>query len=249
MQWSYNQVLAFAKKSSSKKVAQSSSRFFKSGKGEYGEGMKFLGVRAADQTKIAKQCMQVSQATRKKMLTSEWHEIKLIGLRLMVLLYQEKAKQSRASAAKIYKEYLGYFPHINNWDLVDVSCHKVIGPELEEKSRKVLYKWARSRNMWVRRISMVSTWHFIRMGELDDCFSLAELLLGDSHDLMHKAVGWMLREAGKKDRKRLNRFLDKYAPTMPRVTLRYAIERHTEGRRKIYLAAKKKQGDKSPCSS
>jgi len=234
---SFHQIIGLAREVSCSRFAQSSGRFFKSGKGEYGEGMQFLGIRAADQTKVAAECLGITPATREKLLQSKWHELKLICLRSMVLLYQNELKNDPRAAAQIYHEYVSYFSYIDNWDLVDVSCHKIIGPHLANRSRRVLYRWAKSKNMWVRRISMVSCWYFIRQGDLEDCFALAEMHLGDSHDLMHKAVGWMLREAGKKDRKQLNLFLDQFARTMPRTTLRYALERHAPAIRKKYMLA------------
>jgi 3-methyladenine DNA glycosylase AlkD len=200
--------------------------------------MQVLGVRAAILRKIAKENLHLSKATRRKLVSSPYHEANLLALHILVYLYEENAKKSKSAATSVYKEYLSYFPQITNWDLVDLSCHKIVGPELLNKSKAVLGKWAKSRNMWVRRIAMVSTLHLIKRGQLDDCFELAQMLLRDKHDLMHKATGWMLREAGKIDRKRLNEFLQKHAPHMARVTLRYAIERHSPAQRKKFLKIK-----------
>ena len=235
MNSTYKDVLAFAKKHSHPIVAVGAGRYFKSGKGEYGEGMQFLGLRAAQQKDLAAEFIDVRKSVRKELLSSKWHELKLIALRMLVLLYAQKNKQGSVEATKIYREYVSYFPYINNWDLVDVSSYKIVGPELLDSDRSVLYKWANSKNMWVRRISIVSTLHFIKRGDLTDCFALAEYLLDDSHDLMHKAVGWMLREVGKQNIEVEKHFILKNYTKMPRMMLRYAIEKFPDTERKKYL--------------
>ncbi len=139
---------------------------------------------------------------------------------------------------QIYRYYVRQFKHINNWDLVDTTCHKIVGAYLYDRDRKVLYKWARSKNLWTRRISVISTFWFINQNDLDDSYQLARILLHDKHDLIHKAVGWVLRECGKKDFTRLERFIDENASSMPRTMLRYAIEKFPEKKRLSVLKGK-----------
>ncbi len=208
-------------------------RFFKTGKGQYGEGDKFIGVTVPDQRKVAKDFLSLPLLEVKKLLISPIHEHRLTALIILVYQYQEGNVQIKD---KIFKFYLLNTSRINNWDLVDCSCRDIVGEHLQKSDRKILYQLARSKNLWERRIAMVSTWAYIRHGDLKDTFAIAELLLSDTHDLIHKAIGWMLREAGKKDKKALQSFLDRHVSMMPRTTLRYAIEKFSPSVRKMYLS-------------
>lgn len=221
------------RKKADKSVAENSKRFFKTGKGEYAEGDKFLGVTVPDLRRIAKKHHHLDLDTIKESLTSEFHEIRLCGFILLVNQY-EKTKNDTV-LDRLYKTYVGNFRYLNNWDLVDVTCYKIVGPHLENSDRKDLYKWARSKNLWERRVAIISTFYYIKKNDLNDAYKISEILLNDEHDLMHKAVGWMLRECGKKDQERLEKFILKHVKEMPRTMLRYAIEKFPEARRKQIL--------------
>ena len=178
-----------------KQIAKNSLRFFKTGKGEYGYGDLFLGVKVPKIRSIAKKHTDISIMDMKKLISSKYHEERLLGLIILVNKYSKnKDKKTRN---QLYKIYVSSFKYINNWDLVDVTCLHVIGKHLIDKDRSILYSWAKSDDLWTRRIAMISTFWFIRKNDLDDTFKIAEILLHDTHDLIHKAVGWMLREAGK----------------------------------------------------
>ena len=213
-------------------------RYFKMGAGEYGEGDVFLGVRMGQVFAIAKELIDMTPAQIEKLLGSRFHEARAGAMSVM-------DKQGRRNATpderrkELFDLYLRRHDRINNWDLVDLGAPYVIGRWLFDKPRDLLYKLARSKNVWERRTAIVSTAYFVRNGDVDDTFKIAEQLLNDEHDLIHKAAGGWLREAGRKDRARLLRFLDEHAPTMPRTALRYAIEHLDERRRKQYLGAKK----------
>lgn len=197
-------------------------RYFKTGKGAYGEGDIFIGVRVPVVRKIASKYNELALAEIERLLESPVHEHRTAALVIMV----NKAKQENSEQLdKLYSLYLKRTDRINNWDLVDISCPNIVGRYLFDKPRQPLYKLAQSKDLWERRIAIISTAYFIRNGQNDDTFKLADILMGDSHDLIHKAVGWMLREAGKKDEARLKLFLDKNASTMPRTMLRYSIEK------------------------
>jgi len=216
-----------------KEIAQHSLRFFKTDKGEYGHGDLFLGVRAPKIRLIAKKHIDISITDMKTLIQSKYHEERFLGLIILVNKYAKtKDKKNRN---QLYKIYVSSFKHINNWNLVDVTCPHVTGKHLIDKDRTILYKWAKSEDLWTKRIAMVSTFSFIRKNDLEDTFKIAEILLHDEHDLIHKAVGWMLREAGKRDLKREETFLKKYYKTMPRTMLRYAIEKFPETKRQKYL--------------
>lgn len=197
-------------------------RFFKTGKGQYGEGDIFIGVRVPVVRSIAKQFIDLSLTEIENLLESPIHEHRLVAL--IILTYQIK-KADQATSEAIYRFYLKRTDRINNWDLVDVSCRDIVGRYLTDKDRRILYRLAGSSSIWERRIAIVSTWWFIRQGQLEDTFKLASILLQDKHDLIQKAVGWMLREAGKKDEQGLLLFLENNAHLMPRTMLRYSIER------------------------
>ena len=216
-----------------KEIAQHSLRFFKTDKGEYGHGDIFLGIRAPKIRLIAKKHIDISITDMKTLIQSKYHEERFLGLIILVNKYAKtKDKKNRN---QLYKIYVSSFKYINNWNLVDVTCPHVTGKHLIDKDRTILYKWAKSEDLWAKRIAMVSTFSFIRKNDLEDTFKIAEILLHDEHDLIHKAVGWMLREAGKRDLKREETFLKKYYKTMPRTMLRYAIEKFPETKRQKYL--------------
>ena len=216
-----------------KEIAQHSLRFFKTGKGEYGYGDIFLGVRAPKIRLIAKKHIDISIADMKTLIQSKYHEERLLGLIILVNKYSKN--RDKKTRNQLYKIYVSSFKYINNWDLVDVTCPHVIGKHLMDKDRSILYAWAKTEDLWTKRIAIVSTHCFIRKNELKDTFKIAEILLHDTHDLIHKAVGWMLREAGKRDIEKEEDFLKKHYRTMPRTMLRYAIERFPEPKRQKYL--------------
>lgn len=207
-------------------------RYFKTGPGQYGEGDKFLGLNVPDLRKVAREFRALPLAGLRELLQSKWHEERLLAL--VILVDQYGGGDAKARAA-IYKLYLASTSRINNWDLVDCSAPQIVGGHLEQRSRKPLYRLVKSKSVWERRIAILATYHLIRLGEFDDTFALTESLLGDKHDLMHKAAGWMLREVGKRDRAALEKFLRKHASKMPRTMLRYAIERFPEKTRRKYL--------------
>ncbi|MFH1802682.1 MAG: DNA alkylation repair protein [archaeon] len=204
-------------------------RYFKTGKGQYGEGDIFLGVTVPEIRAIAKKYKDLPLEEIKSLLTSKIHEERLTALLLLVHLYQKNPDK------KFVDLYLSNTKYINNWDLVDLTSHKILGHYLENKPRDILYNLAKSTSLWERRISIISTFYFIPKKDFKDALALAEILLHDKHDLMHKAVGWVLREIGKKDLPTLQIFLKKYYKTMPRTMLRYAIEKFPEEERKKYL--------------
>jgi len=206
--------------------------FFKTGKGEYGEGDRFLGIRVPVLRKCIPEYRGVELGETVRLLRSRWHEARLLALLMLVDRYR---RGSPADQREIYRAYMNNTAHINNWDLVDLSAQHVVGAHLFERSRKPLYRLARSRYLWERRISIVSTFHFIGRGEYFESIALAEVLVGDEHDLIHKAVGWVLREVGKRDLCVEEEFLRRHHRTMPRTMLRYAIERFPERKRQAYL--------------
>ena len=207
-------------------------RFFKCGAGEYGEGDRFLGVVVPDVRAVAKKNMFASLPEVEGLLESQWHEVRLCGLLILV------GKCRKSVPKEILDFYLAHTDRINNWDLVDLSAPAIVGMRMRQnpQERGLLYSLAESGLLWKQRIAMVSTLTLIRNGEFDDTYALAIKLMGHKHDLMRKAVGWMLREAGKRDQRRLELFLDEYATSMPRTMLRYAIEKFPEPLRKHYLA-------------
>lgn len=219
-------------------------RYFKSGKGEYAEGDRFIGVRMGEVFALAKKYSDMPLSEIEKLLESPVHEARVGAVSIMD--FQARDRKVTANRRKeLFDLYLRRHDRINNWDLVDRSAPYVVGGYLADRPRKILYQLARSKNIWERRTAIVSTYYFVRQGQVDDTFKIAELLLGDPEDLIHKAAGGWLREAGKKDRVRLIRFLDKHAATMPRTFLRYAIERLDKKERDRYLKMKtNSKGDK-----
>lgn len=215
--------------------AKANAWFFKSGKGEYGESDKFLGLTMPEQREIVKTFKGLSLADIKKLLDSKFHEERMIGLLFLVQIYETGDSKVKKG---IFDYYIKNKKAINNWDLVDVTTPRIVGNYLKDKNKKLLYSFARRGNLWERRIAILATFAFIREGNLDDSLKISKILLSDSEDLIHKANGWMLREVGKRDMNRLEKFLIENIKKMPRTTLRYAIERFPEKKRKEYLNKK-----------
>ncbi|KAA6342720.1 hypothetical protein EZS27_009558 [termite gut metagenome] len=212
-------------------------KFFKTGKGQYGEGDKFLGVIVPNTRLVAKKYKDESFETLAELLQSEWHECRLCALLMLVERFKKSDEEGRSC---IYNFYLSQTKRINNWDLVDLSAPNIVGTYLLDKSRDNLYSLAASLLLWDQRIAIVSTITLIKNNDFIDIIRLSEILLNHKHDLMHKAVGWMLREMGKKDNDLLVQFLEKHAAVMPRTMLRYAIEKFEEEERRYYMGLKKK---------
>ena len=232
MRLALTQLKKELKKISSPRQAKILQRFFKTGKGEYGEGDIFLGIKVPEQRKVADKFQELSLKDIEKLLNSKIHEYRMSALFILIKQYEKADEEYKK---EIFNFYLKNTKNINNWDLVDLSAPKIVGDYLLNKPRKILYKLARSSNLWERRIVIISTWIFIKNNEFDDTLKIAKILLNDKHDLIHKAVGWMLREVGKRDQKIEEEFLKKYYLKMPRTMLRYAIERFNEKKRKFYL--------------
>lgn len=210
-------------------------RFFKTGKGEYAEGDLFWGLTAPQMREIAKKFY--TQATfddLHELLQHPYHDARSAAF-VMLSLQFAKAKKDPAAQKAIFEFYIAHLPCANNWDLVDISAPKISGPYLHGKDQAVLYALARSKNLWEQRVSMVSTWYLIRQGDFTAALALAEHFLSHTHDLMHKASGWMLREVGKKDERALTGFLDKFSKKMPRTMLRYSIEKLTPAQKAHYM--------------
>lgn len=208
--------------------------FFKTGPGEYGEGDQFIGVRVPAVRRLVREFRGLALADTCKLLHSPIHEERLLALLMLVDVYDRGNESERAA---IFRLYLDNTAHINNWDLVDGSAPGIVGRHLEARPRKLLFELARSPDVWKRRIAVLSAFRFIRRNEFAEILRLAEMLLQDRHDLIHKAVGWMLREAGKRDVAILRGFLEKHAARMPRAMLRYAIEKLPAAERRQWLAA------------
>lgn len=214
-------------------------RYFKTGENQYGEGDEFMGVKMGQLFKLAIEFAEMPVAEIEKLLESKIHEVRAGGISIMDKASRNK-KISPERLKEFYTLYMKRHDRINNWDLVDLGCLYMTGSYLFDKPRKILYKLAKSKNIWERRTAILSTCYFIRQGDLDDVYKIAELLLKDKEDLVHKATGWMLRFAGDKDRKRLLFFLDKYAAAMPRVLLRNCIEKFDKKKREHYLKLKER---------
>jgi len=232
-----NNLLKEFEKSKNPSKAKILSRFFKTGKGQYGEGDIFLGLTVPEQRALAKKYVSLSFSEIQKLIDSKIHEHRLTGLIILTYKYE---KANDILKKEIFDFYLKNTKKVNNWDLVDVTCPRIVGEYLldkkEKDGRKILYTLSNSKNLWEKRISIVSTYTFIRNHEFRDTLELSEILMHDKHDLIHKAVGWMLREVGKKNEKTLKDFLDKHSKHMPRTMLRYAIERLSEKEKKYYMS-------------
>lgn len=218
------------------KRAESNKWFFKTGKGEYGYGDKFVGLTVPNVRKLAKKYRGMELEDVGKLLASPVHEYRLMAV---IVLADRFGVSDEAGRREIATFYLANLDRVNNWDIVDSSAPHILGEWLADKDRKPLYALAKSKDMWKRRVAMISTFSFIRRGECEDALSIAEMLLGDKEDIMHKAAGWMLREVGKRCSEReLKRFLDEYAPVMPRTMLRYSIEKFSKADRDHYMSLK-----------
>ncbi|PIT95150.1 DNA alkylation repair protein [Candidatus Falkowbacteria bacterium CG10_big_fil_rev_8_21_14_0_10_39_9] len=211
------------------------SYFFKTGVGQYGAGDVFWGVMVPQQRTVAKNNISASRDEIQILLNSKVHEFRLTALLTLVLQYEKATDPEKKILVKFYLKNTN---NINNWDLVDLSAPKILGHYLLGKDRKVLYKLAISKNLWERRIAILSTYAFIKEKQFEDTIKIATILLDDNHDLIQKAVGWMLREVGKRNVKTELKFLDKYSKTMPRTMLRYAIEKFPENQRQEFLNKK-----------
>ncbi len=214
------------------RVAAVSRRFFKTGPGEYGAGDRFRGIRVPVLRRLARAHRGISLREAGRLLQSAFHEDRLLALLLWIDIF---AKGDDAVRARVYDLYLANTRRINNWDLVDASAAPIVGAFLRERPRDPLYRLARSADLWERRIAVIAPWHFIKRGEFAETLKIARVLLTDREDLIHKAVGWMLREVGKRDRDAEEGFLRAHYRRMPRTMLRYAIERFPEHRRRQYL--------------
>jgi 3-methyladenine DNA glycosylase AlkD len=216
-----------------KKQAELLQRFFKTGKGQYGEGDIFWGIKVPEQRKIVKQFFKETDLKEaQELISDKIHECRLTGLLILVAKF---TKADEKEKAQIFKLYLKNYKNINNWDLVDLSAPNIVGTYLLDKDRKILYEFAKSDNLWKKRIAVLATAAFIRKGQFDDTLKISEILLKDEHDLIHKAVGWMLREVGKRDKKLEIEFLEKFVAKMPRTMLRYSIEKFSPKEREYFL--------------
>jgi 3-methyladenine DNA glycosylase AlkD len=210
-------------------------RFFKTGPSEYGEGDIFIGVMVPQSRQVAKKFNELPLGEVRTLLYSRVHEERLVAL--LILAWRYSSASSSREKEEIVKFYLDHIKRVNNWDLVDLSAPNILGAHLVDRDgrRRLLYRLAGSENVWERRIAIVATHHFIRNGDFSDTLKIAEMLLQDRHDLIHKAVGWMLREVGKRDAAAEKEFLEKHCSVMPRTMLRYAIERLSERKRRRYM--------------
>ncbi len=231
----YINLKRMIKNASDKDQAEILQRFFKTGKGGYGEGDKFRGIKVPIIRKIAFENLDLSYDEIKSLLGSNYHEERLAALLILVKLFSKAGADGKV---EIFNFYLTNMAGINNWDLVDLSAPAVIGAFLIDKDKSILYDLAKSQNLWEKRISIISSFYFIKNNEFDITLRLAEILLEDTHDLIHKAVGWMLREIGKRNLETEEIFLRKHYKQMPRTMLRYAIEKFPEKKRQAYLKGK-----------
>ncbi len=213
-------------------IAEHSAGFFKSGPGEYGEGDRFIGVRIPKIRELVRKHRDLPERATLSLLQSPIHEERMFAVLVLVAQYARASEQARDRIAELY---LANREFVNNWDLVDSSCHKILGPWLEDRDRSLLYELVESDSLWDRRIAMMTTYHFIRQDDFRDALKLARILRDDEHDLIHKVVGWMLREIGKRDLAAEEAFLRKHYRRMPRTMLRYAIEKLPPAKRKAYL--------------
>lgn len=226
-------IITALEKQGNPEKARHLSHFFKTGKGEYGEGDLFMGVTVPEQRAIAKKYQDAEFPVLEELIRSPYHEQRLVALLILECKFGKlKEEKMRKQCIDFYTSHTDY---INNWDLVDLSCYKILGAWLVDKDRTLLYEWAQDNHLWRQRIAMVTCMYFIRKNDFTDALRIADLLLQHPHDLIQKAVGWLLRETGKKDETTLVQFLAKRYQKMPRTMLRYAIERFPEELRKKYL--------------
>jgi 3-methyladenine DNA glycosylase AlkD len=231
-----NKVKEELQKLSNPEKAKILSGFFKTGKGEYGEGDVFFGIPVPEQRKIARKYSDLPLKDIRKLLSGKIHEYRLVALLILIRQY---GKGNKCGKKEIFDFYLANTRHINNWDLVDLSAPNIIGDYLLDKDRAILYKLVKSDNLWGKRIAIMATFTFIRNNQFEDTFRIAEIFLYGQHDLIQKAVGWMLREVGKRDQAQEEEFLARYCSKMPRTMLRYAVERFDEQKRRLYLKDRK----------
>jgi 3-methyladenine DNA glycosylase AlkD len=239
----YEAIKKELRRLSNREHAASLQRYFKTGKGEYGEGDRFLGIKIPVLRKLAKEYQGISIREISELIKSRFHEERMLSLLLLVDIFRRASEKDKKT---IYAFYFSHTKYINNWDLVDVSAGKIVGAYLLDRDKKQLYLWAESKNLWKRRISIISTSYFISHHKFADTLNIAEMLLGDEEDLIHKAVGWMLREVGQRDLELEEEFLRKHCRRMPRTMLRYAIEKFPERKRKSYLQGKPGNAGVSP---
>ena len=213
-------------------IAAASQRFFKTGPGEYGEGDRFLGIRVPDLRAVARAQRALPLDDLVEHVRSEWHEERLLALLILVEQHRRGTAEARE---RIHRMYLEHARYVNNWDLADTSAEHLVGPHVDPDDPTLLDRLAGSDSVWERRIAMMATFHWTKKGVVDPALRIADRLLGDPHDLIHKAVGWMVREVGKRDPQRFEAFLAVRSRRMPRTMLRYAIERLPEARRQRYL--------------
>ncbi len=214
-------------------------RFFKTKPGEYGEGDRFLGIRVPVLRKLARKHQALGLSDCRALLVSPYHEARLLALLILVRAYDRGDEERRAA---IYRLYLDHLAYVNNWDLVDCSAEHIVGRHLEAGDKAILYDLARSSSVWERRIAIMATFRYVKAGSFEETLRIADMLLQDPHDLIHKAVGWMLREVGKRDRVVAEAFLRPRYRRMPRTMLRYAIERYPEELRQRYLRGEVESG-------
>ncbi len=226
------QLIKEIQKAKNPEQAKILQKFFRTGKDEYAEGDIFLGIKVPVQRGIAKKYTGLSLPKIQRLLDSKVHEHRLIGL---IILNQKFKNANQEDKGNIFNFYLKNTKKINNWDLVDFSAPKIVGAFLLDQDKKILYELTKSENLWDRRIAIISTFYFIKQEKFADTLAISELLLDDRHDLIHKAVGWMLREVGKKEQEILEDFLKQHYKKMPRTMLRYAIEKFEKEKRKKYL--------------
>ena len=231
-QETYKKISRILKGFADPAIAAHSQRFFKTGKGEYGEGDRFLGIRVPVLRKQARRFRHLALEEVTVLLRSRWHEERLCALFILVARFSQGALEDKAA---IYKLYLAHTAYINNWDLVDSSAPHIVGAYLADKNRQPLFALAQSPSLWERRIAMLATLYLIRKNEFDDALEIAKILQNDAEDLIHKAVGWMLREVGKRDGAVERAFLAEHYQQMPRTMLRYAIEKFPANERRKYL--------------
>lgn len=229
----YKQIKSDLKNAANPVKSVELARFFKTGKGEYGEGDIFWGITVPAQRVIAKKHSDTALDDIRKLLFEPVHECRLTALLILIQQYSKGNDEARKNIAEFY---LSSTEKINNWDLVDLTADKILGHYLMDKDRSILYRLAESSSLWEQRISVVCTYHFIRNNQFKDTLALCEKLMNHKHDLIHKATGWMLREVGKRELNILTGFLDKHHKSMPRTMLRYAIEKLDEKKRKNYMA-------------
>jgi 3-methyladenine DNA glycosylase AlkD len=228
----YQDIITYLENLADSGIAEHSQRFFKTGTGEYGYGDKFLGIHVPVLRKAVKLFQDTDIVEIAKLLKSEYHEVRLFSLLLLVYQFSRAGEDK---AEKIYNLYLKHTKYINNWDLVDSSAHYIVGVWLNDKDRSVLYALAQSKQLWERRIAIMSTFYFIKNGQFNDTLKLSKILIDDREDLVHKAVGWMLREIGNRDIEVEEKYLKQYYKKMPRTMLRYSIEKFSKERRQAYL--------------